>query len=459
MKPHVVFVLTVLSLAFCVVAPPLGRAQGSPLHAESRDGERTWKTLDELSADEKVRIDLSQDTPRHPEFPYLPAEPYPFEPPFTAEEMGYRLMEFTQRPRWSCVLANLFGSITSQGFLLGQGQAVNLITYPSAKGVTEELGRKPGEEVYRQLTQHLFPPEAYGSQNLLIRYRTGKDFTKKEDQFFYSSSLRRVRHQNQSRRGDRYPSMAQSFDDSSGRSAWEFAWRLVGTDVLYETVRFPLTRPRVVVTESDGSVREVATKDLKLMGTDYPFYTPDGGVACYVVEARAKEDWLPDYYAPRLLYWLDKHAFFPLRTELYGRDGKLMQVEVRLTKLVNPDVGERGYSPFILVNWDMAADLLTYTIRDGIRLMHWSQEDVLTFFSPDFMRRQWFLMLVKSQLGVNTPEEFFLRPALEWGKFPAERHIELSAELQERIRAQDAAGHLVFETATPQPVQRVSVRE
>src|SRR6058998_3796124 len=65
------------------------------------------------------------------------------------------------------------------------------------------------------------------------------------------------------------------------------------------------------------------------------------------------------------------------------------------------------------------------------------------------MRRQWFLTLIKSQLGVNTPEEFFLRPALEWGKFPAERHIELSAELQERIRAQDAAGHLVFETATP----------
>ena len=134
-------------------------------------------------------------------------------------------------------------------------------------------------------------------------------------------------------------------------------------------------------------------------------------------------------------------------------------MEVRLTKLVNPDLGERGYSPFIIVDWDVAADLLTYIIRDGIRLRHWSQEDVLTFFSPDFMRRQWFLTLVKSQLGVNTPEEFFLRPALEWGKFPAERHLELSAELQGRIRAQDAAGHLVFETATPQPVQRVSVRE
>src|SRR2546422_7553388 len=125
--------------------------------------------------------------------------------------MGYRMMEFPQRPRWSCVLANLFGSIPSQGFLLGQGQAVNLITYPSAKGVTEELGRKPGEEVYRQLTQHLFPPEAYGSQNLLIRYRTGQDFTKKEDQFFYSSSLRRGGHQQQSRGGVTDPVIGPSF--------------------------------------------------------------------------------------------------------------------------------------------------------------------------------------------------------------------------------------------------------
>src|SRR5438093_10525972 len=120
--------------------------------------------------------------------------------------------------------------------------------------------------------------------------------------------------------------MAQCFDASSGRSAWEFAWRLVGTDVLYETVRFPLTRPRVVVTESDGSVHEVATKDLKLMGTDYPFYTPDGGVACYVVEARDKEDWLADYYAPRLLYWHDHHAFFPLRLAVHGRDGNAIHV-------------------------------------------------------------------------------------------------------------------------------------
>ena len=263
--------------------------------------------------------------------------------------------------------------------------------------------------------------------------------------FFYSPSLRRVRHQNQSRRGDRFPSMAQSFDDASGRSAWEFSWHLVGTDVLYQTVRFPLTRPQVVVTESDGSLREVATKDLKLMGTDYPFYTPEGGVGCYVVEAQAKEDWLSDYYAPRILYWLDKQAFFPLRTELYGRDGKLMQVEVRLTKRVYPNLGERGYSPFIIVGWDMAADLLTYIIRDGMRLISWSEEDEMTFFRPDFMRRQWHLAPVRSYLGVDRPEEFFLRPGLELGKFPEHRPIHLSPELMERLRAQEEAGQLIFE--------------
>ncbi len=457
MEARVVFLLAILST--CLLFPSFGRPQGSPLPGQNHNGERTWKTLAELSADEKVHIDLSENTPRHPQFSYLPAEPYPFQPPFTAEEMGYRMMEFTQRPRWSCALANLFGSITSQGFLLGQGQAVNLIAYPSPTGVAEELARKPGEEIYRQLTQHLFPPEAFGSQNLLIRYRTDKDFPKKEDIFSYSLSLRRVRHQNQLRRGDKFPYMAQSMDDASGRDAWEFSWRLLGTDILYQTVRFPVTRPLVTVADGDN-LHDVPTSSLKLLGDDYPLYTADGGVPCYVVEARAREDWLPGYYVPRILYWLDQHAFFPLRTEMYDREGRLSQIEVRMTKLLNPALKERGYGPFIILDWDVPLDLMTYIVRDGLRLMEWSAADRLTFFSPDFMRRQWFLTLVKSQLAVTTPEEFFLRPALERDKFPTERHIQLSAELEERIRAQEAAGRLVFEAPQPQSApQVVSMRE
>jgi hypothetical protein len=435
----------------------------SPSWGASENGAapRTWKTVSELTPQELRQVDLRTETPRHPEYSYLPAEPYPFTPPYTAEEMGYRMMEFTQRPRWSCAYANLFGSISGEGALLGQGRAVNLVAYPAPEGAAGELARKPGEEVYRQLTQHLYPPESYSSQTLVIRYRTDKQFVKKEDSFSYSPALRRVRHQNSLRRNDRYPQMAMTFDDSSGRTAWEFSWTLLGTDVLFETVRFPVTRPRVTITKADGTYQETATKELKLMGDDYAFYTPAGGVECYVVEARTREDWLPDYHASRVLYWLDRHAFYPLRIETYDRDGKLSRVEVRLTKLVHTALGERGYSPFILVYWDLATDLMTYNIRDGIQLVRWSPEDTLAFFSPDFMRRQWYLSPVRSYLGVDRPEEFFLRPGLELGKFPEHRAIQLSAELEERVRAQDAAGRLVFEAPTPatSPIQQVKQEE
>jgi hypothetical protein len=127
--------------------------------------------------------------------------------------------------------------------------------------------------------------------------------------------------------------------------------------------------------------------------------------------------------------------------------------------MIHTALGERGYSPFIQVYWDLATDLITYNIRDGIRLMQWSAEDALTFFSPDFMRRQWYLAPVRSYLGIDRPEEFYLRPGLELGKFPEHRATQLSAELAERIRAQDAAGRLVFEApitpASPtQPVKQ-----
>jgi len=441
--------LLMCSLLCTLAVPPLGGA------SEDGAAPRTWKTVSELSPAELAQVDLRADTPRHAEYPYLPAEPYPFAPPYTAEEMGYRMMEFTQRPRWSCAYANLFGSISSQGSLLGQGRAVNLVAYPSPEGTAGELARRPGEEVYRQLTQQLYPPEAYTSQTLVIRYRTDKQFVKKEDVFAYSPAARRVRHQNSLRRNDRYPQMAMTFDDASGHTAWEFSWTLLGTDVLSETVRFPATRPRVTITEADGSYRERATKDLKLMGDDYAFYTPGGGVECYVVEARTREDWLPDYSAARILYWLDKHAFYPLRTETYDRDGKLSRVEVRLTKMVHAALGERGYSPFIQVYWDLATDLLTYNIRDGIRLVRWGPTDALTFFSPDFMRRQWYLIPVRSYLGIDRPEEFYLRPGLEPGKFPAHRAVQLPTELSERIHAQDAAGRLVFEAPATSPTQLV----
>ncbi|MBI3246718.1 MAG: outer membrane lipoprotein-sorting protein [Deltaproteobacteria bacterium] len=445
------------SFAFLTVAlsasAPVQAVGGEAASVQGRE----WKTVEELSPQELSAVDLSTDTPRHPQLSYAPAEPYPFTAPYTAEEMGFRLMEFTQRPRWSCAFANLWGSISSQGVLMNPGRSATFMDYAVPLGVESEFLRKPGEEMYRYLNQNVAPPDAEGSQRMTIRYRTDRSFTQKEEAFMYSPSIRRVRHQAPFRREDKFPNQAQTSDDATGRDAWEFTWRLVGTDVLHKTVRFPSSRPTIVLGNGkDGTLQEKPTAAIKLMGDAYPHYTADGGVECYVVEARAREDWLPDYYAPRILYWLEKRSFYPLRIEQYGRDGKLAMVETRLTDMFNPALGDRGYGPLFILYWDIASDLMSYNIRDNHRVKEWTPDERQYFFYPDFMRRQWYLdTSIKSQAGVEAPEQFFLRPPLEEGKFALERPMQFSTELAARIQAQEAAGRLVFEVPTAAPVTLV----
>ncbi len=69
---------------------------------------KTWKTILELSATEQAQIDLHTDTPRDPRVPYLPAEQFPFSPPYTAEEMGLRSMEFAHTPFWNLTLIDIY---------------------------------------------------------------------------------------------------------------------------------------------------------------------------------------------------------------------------------------------------------------------------------------------------------------------------------------------------------------
>ncbi len=433
-----------------------GSVMGEAFAADSTTTvqQRTWKTVNELSPQELQEVDLATNAPRSSATPYIPAEAYPFTAPYTAEEMGYRLMEFTQRPRWSCVFANLWGSITPQGVLMNPGKSVTFMNYSEPIGAQAEFVRKPGEEMYRYLNQNVSPPDAEGSQRMTIRYRTDQTFTKKEESFMYTPTIRRVRHQPPNRRQDKFPNQAQTADDSTGRDAWEFSWRLIGADVLHQTVRFPVTRPTIVIgNQNDGRLREVNASDLKLMGDAYPHYTSDGGVECYVVEAKARDEWIPNYYAPRILYWLEKHSFYPLRIEQYGRDGKLAFIEVRLTTMFNPALGERGYGPMLITYWDIASDTLTYNVRDNHRLKQWTAEEQKFFFNPDFMRRRWYLDLtVKSQMDVADPSQFYLRPSLEERKFPNERPLQIPAEVEARVQAQDAAGRLVFEMNAPSPV-------
>jgi uncharacterized protein DUF1329 len=405
---------------------------------------RTWKTVAELSPEERAAVDFSTTTPRHPEFSYLPAELFPFSPPYTAEEMGLRAMEFGYWRRWTSSTVQAYGSIDANGYMPTWGKCVTSVSYHVADGIAGHLYAKPGQNDYSALLQYLAPPEQYGNQSLYIRYRTDQTFTKKQDTFRYSSALRRVRRFPAPPRQDKYPSYPYTYDDDVGRDAWEFNWKLLGTDVLFQTVRFPVTRPTITLANTDGGFTDVPTTAIKLMGEAYPWYTPEGGVRTYVVEATAKPDWLPNYYAPRIIYWLDQHTFFPLRIEQYGPDGKLIFIGVRLGAQLDPSLGERGYGSVAHVDWNLGADLLSYLFTDLTMEQSWTATDQALFFTPGFLPREWRLTSLKSQAEVPAPQEFFLRPALEEEKFPGERRIELSAELRARVQAQEQAGRLVF---------------
>jgi Protein of unknown function (DUF1329) len=406
--------------------------------------ERTWRYVSELSEEELRVLDLRTEIPRAPTFPYLPAEPYPFSPPYTAEEMGFLSTEFAHMPRWNCALVEDYGTISANGYLT-TAQAIGLVLYRAPAGLLGQLATKPGEWYTQWLFQTVAPAEKYGRQSFYTLYRTDQQFSTKVDLFVYTPDLRRVRRQPQPRRQDKSPGFAQAFDNFLNRDAWEFHWRLIGTDVLFETARFPQTRTSITLSAADGSLYETTPQALKLMGRDYPSYTPEGGVACYVVEARAREEWIPGYYVPKILYWLDRQTFFPLRIEEYDANGVLTYIEERTAQLLNPELGNRGYAGHLFLSWDIPQDLLSYDIHDAHRPQSWSAEDQEVFFSPDFLRRVWFVAPLKSQATVPDSKTFFLRPAVYREKFPQERQIVLSAQLEARLHAQERAGRLVFE--------------
>ena len=408
----------------------------------------TWRTMAELAEAEQGLVDMRTQTPRDSRFPYLPAERYPFELPYTAEEMGYRAMEFSHSPRWSCNLIDVTGTLTSEGYLFTSKLYSPIFYVPNAKGLTgfagELYGTNPGEPT-RQITgQDVFPPETYGNQMVLIQYRTDQEHSTRWDLYFYSDGLRRVRRQPSPRRGDKLAQGAEGLDDIFGRDPWEFSWELLGTDILFETVRFPITRPIVTLARPDGTFYTVATQSLRLMGEAYPFYTPEGGVKCWVVKAQVKEEWLPRYYAPKILYWLDQHYFYPLRIEQYGREGNLIFIETRLATLHNPAMEDKGYGILFNHYWDVPLDYMRYSVHDAHEVREWSERDQEVFFNPAILPRKWHFAPLKSQVEITAPKQYFLRPTLDRNKFPQERKIVLTPELEEKIRAQEAAGYLVF---------------
>jgi hypothetical protein len=54
------------------------------LGAASPVSSKTWRLVSELTDAERALFDPRTDTPRDAQLPLLPAEQYPFQPPYTA---------------------------------------------------------------------------------------------------------------------------------------------------------------------------------------------------------------------------------------------------------------------------------------------------------------------------------------------------------------------------------------
>ncbi len=408
--------------------------------------ERSWRTVAELTDEERALFDPDTSAPRDPALSYLPAERYPYTAPYTAEEMGYRASEFVHISRWHHSLIDVFGVITSSGYI-NQGAGVSYTMQTTGPGLEGYISGVAAGQVYaRWLIYSTFPPENEAEQQLWTPYRTDAENRTKMDFFVYSPQMRRVRRQPQPRRDQRFPDNAQTFDDVIGRDPWEFDWSLLGTDVVHRTIRYPTTRPTVVLNSATNGFVERNTADLKPMGDDYTHYRADGGVDCWVVKAEARQNLLPDYNEKTLILWLDKQHFYPLRMEKYDRSGKLIMIEVRNAVLENPAREGFGYSAHTTLYWDIEHDIMSYSLHDGHRVHEWTAEEQAMIFTPEFMRRQWLYEPIKTQMLVTDPTQFFLRPELYRDRFPEIRRIELSPALAQRYEAQEAAGQLVFDS-------------
>ncbi len=410
--------------------------------AETATG--SWRLMTDLTAWERQRIDLRDSTPRDSNTSYLPAEAFPFEAPYTAEEMGYRLMDFSHMARWSHVIADAFGIITKAGYLT-QGVTVGMVDQLKEPGVQGHLSTAPGDIHSRQLYFYTYPPKNSGLQEIWAMRRTDLENPTKIDYFVYSPNLRRVRRQPPPRRESQFPDSVQSFDDIAGREAWEFNWRLIGADTLYDTVRFPTTRKSITLAEPNGKFYESDTQTLRIMGERYPFYTQEKGVNTFVVVAEPNRQWLPDYKISKLIYWVDQYYFYPIRIEQYDENGELKTIQVRMAQLENRHLPEgQGYANRITVYYDVQQDLISYSLHDAHMVHDW-QADEGALFTPDFMRRRWLKYPLQSQSLIDKPEEFYLRPRLLEGRFPQERPLSIKTAVRKRIAAQEKVGRLVFD--------------
>ncbi len=379
---------------------------------------KTWKAIEEMSEKELAswQIDSrwSYEIPRHKEFNYLPEEIYPFEPPFSGEEITFLGEDIIFPGRQCKDEAAHLALVNKRGHMLQITWMFKTKFFYD--GFAEKLYKlKPGDVEVKHYLLYDFPPEERGRGLLMWDIKDDPNSRQEQDRWIYYTSLRRVRRVTGAEGEDNILEADLTYDDDIMRDTWEHSHKLIGIDTIYE-----------------GNGRR------KFMGESGP-YTEDGGVECYVVLSKPGAPWADrkDYYLSQWVTWYDRHTFAAVRIEQWDKKGNLFKIHVKCydnweKMSAQPRDNRDQLLRMEWYVWDLDIDHETWA-----RLNPPSYFDVDCpddIFTVRHMKNQRFWRNdLKTIPRLKHAEEMPPKPPLWPEKFPAYRTVVIADDLKKKI--------------------------
>jgi len=379
---------------------------------------KTWKAIEEMSEKElkawQIDSRWSYEIPRHKDFNYLPEEIYPFEPPFSGEEIAFLGEDIIFPGRQCKNEAAHLALVNKRGHMLQITWMFKTKFYYD--GFAQKLySLKPGDVEVKHYLLYDFPPEERGRGLLMWDIKDDPQSRQEQERWIYYTSLRRVRRVMGAEGEDNILEADLTYDDDIMRDTWEHSHKLIGIDTLYE-----------------GNGRE------KFMGEDGP-YTEDGGVECYVVLSKPGAPWAErkDYYLSQWVTWYDRHTFAAVRMEQWDKKGNLFKIHIKCYD----NWGKMSSQP--RDNRDQLLRMEWYVWDLDIDHETWARLNPPSYFDIDcpddiftvrHMKNQRFWRDdLKTIPRLKHAEEMPPKPHLWPEKFPAHRTVVIADDLKKKI--------------------------